>query len=482
MESIKKIEEKINGVNLFGYTSVRCKLLKRITEDVRENSNARKILESENIILRERVSKLEEILLQFKEKSFDLSARNDDCLKKLECKLESIYDTVSRANKGKNDKVVVLFIIHNIAVFDSIKLVVDKLLKERNFEVILISTDKKFPGDFEFGGEEQIHNFLKKHNYPHVRLGNSSKEFALKIIKNLNPDFIFRQSPWDADLPNFFNAQELKFAKLCYIPYYGLQFLEDMKDYKFHVDQDYHRFCSLIFTGKDAKNHKNALLSQINVVDTGSPKYEYLRDEITLYENNKCEKPIIIWSPHHSFGTNWLSFATFNKTYKYILDLVRNHPEVHFVFRPHPAFINACKSSKLLSERELAIFFDIWHSLPNTSESYDDDYAKLFAQSSALITDGISFLASYQITGKPLFWLVNPNHVPFSDLGKEMIKGCYQVQEHEYGNIEDIVFNIIDSNYKNDILKQCRRSFVDNYLCPKESPSDKIVNILKELR
>lgn len=48
-----------------------------------------------------------------------------------------------------------------------------------------------------------------------------------------------------------------------------------------------------------------------------------------------------------------------------------------------------------------------------------------------LVTDGISFLAEYPLTNKPIIYIENPNHLPFNENGVLAKCCCHTVQEND---------------------------------------------------
>lgn len=48
-----------------------------------------------------------------------------------------------------------------------------------------------------------------------------------------------------------------------------------------------------------------------------------------------------------------------------------------------------------------------------------------------LVTDGISFLAEYPLTNKPIIYIENPNHLPFNENGVLAKRCCHTVQEND---------------------------------------------------
>lgn len=387
----------------------------------------------------------------------------------------------------RRESVRVVFLVHNVTTLDCFIPLINKMLEDSRFEVQVASLNKKFPGDQAYIGEETVHRELLRLGINHIRLGMSDSMEGKGILKALRPDIIFRQSPWDDDIQEGYRTRNLKFCRLCYTPYYGIHIVDNGEKDNLHFDQVFHRHCWKIFVDSVSAEEyrKSSRLHGSNVVVTGLTKYEYIWQRIQeALSINQQEQPYekrIIWAPHHSVRKGWFNFATFHKIYLYMLRYVEVHSQFHFIFRPHPAFYNSYIESGILSKTEMDAFYDRWTGLSNTSISENEDYGKLFVRSDAMITDGISFLASYQITGKPLIWTRNKGHQKFTDLGREMIESVYTVEADEANGIGEMLDMLLSNDMK-DALKAKRKIFVDKYLLNgKEKPSQVIVNqILSE--
>src|SRR6185437_9392674 len=48
--------------------------------------------------------------------------------------------------------------------------------------------------------------------------------------------------------------------------------------------------------------------------------------------------------------------------------------------------------------------------------------------SDAMLTEGVSFLAEYQLFRKPLIWLDSNQHVGFNLIGEQVMRGAYRVE------------------------------------------------------
>ena len=119
-----------------------------------------------------------------------------------------------------------------------------------------------------------------------------------------------------------------------------------------------------------------------------------------------------------------------------------------------------------MSESEINSFFIEWNGLPNTRMDYSWDYEGVFCESDLLLCDGISFLAEYQITGKPVIFVERKNHIDFNIFGEFIIQGVYR-----YNDINDALMKIIAiKNGESDDLKE-KRNEIKNQLMTTEGKS-----------
>lgn len=401
-----------------------------------------------------------------------------------------LFDTFCKFKKRifrkKKQSIQIVFLVHNITTLDCIIPLINEMQQDSRFEILAASLNRKFPGDETYLGEDAVHQELVRLGIHHIRLGMPDSMEGRNILKRLKPDIIFRQSPWDDDIQEGYRTRNLGFSRLCYTPYYGIHIVDnDEKDF-LHYDQAFHRHCWKIFVDPVTAEEyrKSSKLHGSNVVVTGLTKYEYVwlcMQANSAAGDNQQSGKTIIWAPHHSVSKDWFNFATFHLIYQYLLMYVESHPQFHFIFRPHPAFYNNYIASGVLTKQELEAFYNRWRNLKNTSISENEDYGRLFVQSDALLTDGISFLASYQVTGKPLIWIRNKGHQRFTALGKKMIESVYMIEIDNISKIERLM-KVLFSDDKKDTLKAKRKIFVEKYLLnEKEQPSKNIINhILSE--
>ena len=344
---------------------------------------------------------------------------------------------ISRDQKKQHSKKLkIIFLIHHIAVIDSLITIIHEA-KKRGHDPIVITIKNNFATNGEINKtEESNHMGLEALGIKHLRFGSIDSYEGLELIKHLNPDYISRQSPWDNDIEKGYGAKNLSFCKVCYTPYFGIQITEDFNvsntQQDLHVDQEFHRYAFAIFIENGLNSlsrfKEKSILSSLNVVQSGLPKYEYIASQLKAYscshslqkssdsylKNNKT----VLWAPHHSFDDEWLGFATFLSTYKVILETIHKLG-LNLIFRPHPLFEKNLLNTKKLSVEEYTEFKKIVENSPGFTFSHIADPVEDFMKSDLLLIDGISMLATYQLMDKPIVWINSQKHAPFTPMGKK---------------------------------------------------------------
>lgn len=463
-------------------------LLSRIKTELQPLEVATKALTLKQEELSKAVSEIDSLLsLSSKQQAdvlthglLDLQRR----LQLLEVKLSNLdsrTSTDSRKTKGGNLKKIV-FLVHNIASIDALVPII-KEAKKRGHTTIVITINNTFDENGESGSEELQHKGLLKLGIEHLRFGNIDSMLGLEYLKLIAPDVLFRQSPWDADIEEGYRTRNLRFTRLCYTPYYGIQIVDKFEPNQpldYHCDQDLHREAWAIFIENSQlvidNFKKNCLFKELNLVKSGLPKYEFLADGL-IKKTSNMEQKVILWAPHHSFSENWFGFATFLETHKIIYQIASSNPSRYkVIFRPHPIFKKELIKSGKMSEGELNNILNRFESLPNFEWSVDNDPKFDFQKSDLLLTDGISFLASYMLARKPLIWLESPSHQELTSVGEKLAEATYRLPIAEVNRLPSLLDKILSSSF--DPLKNKREDCI-KLLLGSGKPSEAILDYIE---
>jgi hypothetical protein len=331
-----------------------------------------------------------------------------------------------------------LFLVHHIEAWDSYHAVVTAMRDAPDFEPLVASIPRRFNGSPGLEHEEEIDRGLTARGVPHLRITAGQEDEALGLIKAIEPDLVFRQSQWDADIPADLGTDHLTFARLCLVPYETMNIVQNVPDHRGRntaVDSALHRSAWAVFCANElmlGMASRDGALAGARSRVTGHPKADRLREAVPQWPLASGAPGSaggrIAWSAHHSIGEGWSDFGIFPQVADDMLAWARQQPDTEFVFMPHPALFPYTSSpDSPYSREQLDAWLENWRALPNTALFPGGDYAPVLAASDALITDGLSMLVEYQVLGKPLIFLERRGHRPFNEIGEIVRTGAHAV-------------------------------------------------------
>jgi len=250
---------------------------------------------------------------------------------------------------------------------------------------------------------------------------------------------LFRQSQWDADVQPAYTAENLSFTRLCLIGYEMLNTIRNtpwgdtVRDTA--VDSLYHRMCWRVFAPNDLavrQARRHSPMRGLQFVDLGHPKTDAIESAVPEWPIHGDEHAWrVVWSAHHSILSGWNDFGLFPRVWRDMLAWAESAPDVQFVFSPHPALRTLLESPDLRdpSPEDRDEFWERWGALPNTAALLDGDYLGLLHAADVVVTDGISMLHEYQITGTPVLYLERPGHAKFNKAGRLVVQGVHRLTD-----------------------------------------------------
>ena len=372
-------------------------------------------------------------------------------------KQNEIFNQILKNIKTKHI-INVIFYVQECSKWSSDSLL-SALKKEKNFNV-KIAVQNQCPKEIEFF--KSLHSEV-------IEMYNNQGECA--DILGYKPDLIIYQQPWTISEINSIERVS-QHVLTAYIPYGYMAIKSDYAHYfmPFHWHL-WKYFCE----NNDQKKlfeKKNKKLSNI-LVNKGYPKM----DVYFKINNNNLRKKSVIWAPHWSFGENSVRFGTFDKNYKLFLSLAKNNPDIHWIYKPHPALSQWVLRTNLMTEEEYNIYMDQWQNLPNTEIVTTGNYFDMFLESSALITDSVSFLFEYLPTKKPIIYIDSKKGCGFNEITAPIVKSYYNVTTNEEieKTLKEVVF--LNNDYKYKERMKHLKNFMDN----KTPAGDNIVKYLKKV-
>ena len=346
---------------------------------------------------------------------------------------------VARRSSLRRRPVRVLFLVHMLGTWDSYHALVAAMAADDEFEPLVASIPRRFRGSNGLYGEEEVHAGLTARGVAHLRFAPENLDDVLPMIKAIEPDLIFRQSQWDADVPDELGTERLSFARTCLVPYETMNIVVNVADERTPntaVDSRYHRWAWLVFC-------TNAMMLETAVRDgaragtqfrvVGHPKADHLRAATPHWPIESsppaADRPgRVVWSAHHTIGQGWTDFGAFHLVRDEMLDWARRREDVEFLFMPHPALLPFPDADESPIDRaDFDAWMRRWEALPNTAVLSESDYGPTLAASDVMVTDGLSMLVEYQLFTKPVIFFERPGHRPFNAIGEQVVRGVHTV-------------------------------------------------------
>lgn len=341
--------------------------------------------------------------------------------------------------KAKTQKIRVMFYVTETTKWN-LQLLYDAMRESSIFEpFVVVSTRPKY-----YSEEKYKYNldFFKK-RCDNVKIGYDVLSNKSIDLRSFYPDIIFYQQPWDLCS---FNDQKIQytrqFALTCYCPYPISEAPETLTTNIrwFHSSLWKH----FIFNEEIAKQYNKTFgyKKSHNLVITGHPKLDVYKD---ININNHTSKNYVIYAPHHAYSFSPHKYATWDWNGHFILSYAKKHPEVNWLFKPHPDFkLATWFNAKLTTKEEIEEYCDEWKKI---AHYYDDgDYFSLFNDSKCLITDCGSWLTEYLPSKKPVIHLRSKIATGYSDTNNKIMPYYYQAWNLEEleKHLDNVVLNNLD--------------------------------------
>lgn len=283
-------------------------------------------------------------------------------------------------------------------------------------------------------------------------------------LNDFSADIVFYNQPWDVafcQLPSHVAKSALTFQVPYYVPNYG--------DISFDIQTPFQRtlfgYCALNREwAKLYRRNVSPLLFSGCIFSVGHTAL----DPYFLRQDKRVSNKWVIYAPHWSIdcpgNENCENYSTFLQTGKALLKFAKNHPEIAWVFRPHPTLRKVLSRTRIWSESEINSYYADWAAIGALSEG--GDYEGLFLESSVMITDCGSFLMEYACTGNPIVHLISSTcKVNPVKPSAELYATYYQVHDiNELGKIlEKVVIQHQDPKRDERLEKVREAGLLGNY-------------------
>lgn len=388
------------------------------------------------------------------------------------------WRTICRLRKvfGKR-KIIVAFCVSEIAKWKS-QTLYDQLAKTETYRPVIFI----YPSLLEFDSKDTtIDSFLESKIDFFIAKGmevvNVWDSFSNKCLipETSRPDIVFYQQPWDT--PPFPTPSQIAYYALSfYIPYYLVNNLE----LELETGQLLHRlvFGYIVQNDQLANFYASELEKRYyagRCLGLGHTIVDNLTSKVA-----EQEEDYVIYAPHFSFPIPGVERPVFYSTFldngKLILEFAKQHPEIKWVFKPHPRLKHELKNTGVWSDSEVDAYYAEWAKAGIVCET--PDYIEHFQRSSAMITDCGSFLTEYSCMDKPLIRLYyHKNNLPPNPMLEKLYSTFYYA--HNNSELQKLLDSIISQHQ--DPNKAARHEEVIRVGLNSSDTSKKIINYLNSL-
>lgn len=318
------------------------------------------------------------------------------------------YRRVLRRIRRSEGKIRVIFPIHELAKW-KLQGVFDLMKSSDVFEPMMAmsgaDTDWMSPRDVVRKRHQVMREYFEKRQMPYVE----TYDFAANRCKSLReykPDIVFYSQPWGHDIRQFPPVVS-RYALTFYVPYFVPNYSSLWMEisFMFHCCLTGYFVMNELMSNEYADNMPKWFRST-RYIPVGHPMLDYF----TEHKGDVCNERYVVYAPHwsipHPNNPNPENYSTFLETGRFMLDYAKSHPEIKWVFKPHPTLRFTLIRTGAWTEEEVDSYFKEWEDVGTAC--YSSEYPAIFMQSQLMITDCGSFLAEFSATGKPLIRLVSP--------------------------------------------------------------------------
>lgn len=330
------------------------------------------------------------------------------------------------------------FLCQFIPAWSKLKPVYELMCADPRFQPLLICVPSNIQDSVLVGNAagNDTYDYFTAQGYDAV---NALKaDGAWLELENLRLDYIFYPRPYNAFLPEAYHSKKVsRFCRILLV-LYGMSMTEEVGDTV--MDRDFFRYVYLYFAESPfavEKNRKKGwLLHTLGLqksVFKGLPGMEEIaerREDVSPAWDFSQNAFRVLWTPRWTTdpslgGTNFFTY------YRVLLRYAGEHPQVDFLFRPHPLALSNFVSNGDMTAGEAEAFRSRVQAMPNVSLDAQKEYFSTMWGASVMISDISGIMPEFFVTGKPLIYCASNMPLTPAAHTRKMLEGCYVVQNEQ---------------------------------------------------
>lgn len=360
------------------------------------------------------------------------------------------HKKVFNCNASVGSKINMVFIVYLPQTWNSLKTVYEYSLINPSINSFLVV----LPENISISDKKKISSFEYFSSLYQDAI-EAYKNGKLFDIKELKPDFVFRQTPYDSVYPKEYSLKNIsKYSKTCYVPYNY-----NFSSFKHLIIEYNEKMLSNLFAifSESESNYtycnkqKQLYYHDLNVYYLGFPRFDLIHK---IKSNDICNYSIFTWIPRWSVDTNNNDGTSFFSYCDLLIDYFSEHKEISLVIRPHPNMFNYFLNNGIMSSESIKELFERINKYKNISFDNNYDYLVTFENTDILIADMSSINYEFFLLGKPIIYCGEIDD--YNKEGLEMAQMYYYVRNNDDMVKElDMLANRVDPlKHKREIISR----------------------------
>lgn len=395
--------------------------------------------------------------------------------------IQAYYYLSRQRNKTEreNDKIKIIFLCQELSLWGKIEPVFEKMKEYPEIETIVLAiphhdmTNMDSPEHYT--DVNRAYDYFGKRDDSVINARISETEWF--DLKELKPDYVFYQRPYDHYLPIPYKSKNvMKYSRICYLPYGYF----DSYIFECVINRNFMRYVSIFFADNmdsfslvKKQFHQN-IKSQKSIL-TGYPILEEVIKRSDQYvKKEKQWNKQIMWTPRWTIDDS-LGGSHFFMYKDNFVEYMEENSDDYFVCRPHPlAFENFVKEG-LMTLEEVNEYIKKYDKCKNGEIDSSTDYLEKFLNTDVLITDISGIVIEFFLLGKPIIFC--GSYAGMTESYQEVFNTFYVCNSWE-----EIVSVLNKLALNNDPLKEKRTAVLNKIKNQHRGATNRIIDSLNELK
>jgi len=340
--------------------------------------------------------------------------------------------------------------------------VYEALSKDDRFEVVILAMPQVRDGKVTCYDSV---GFFEAKGIPFIQMYDGHR---FKRVQSLGLHYLFPMRPYDHLRPRGMkNADLAACVRLCHIVYGSSVFRGETLKIVYGFDHLRHYHIVFSETPDHHEIYRNFRKEfpecTTDIVLVGSPKFDAIRKRDFAPEEGDYRQ-VILYAPRWTMFGNSCSFFDLRDQF---FDYARSHPDVMYIFRPHP-LMEQNFVGRFCTQEEWDSFIAEFDTLDNAEIDLEPDYLASFKRATVLVADLTSLMPEFLLTGKPLIYA--QKQYQFNVFGAHISQGFYRC--HNWDEIESVLLHLLDGH---DAKKNERQRVIDDYFYFAKSESGELI-------